>query len=56
MYLGNRASMLEVCTWRQNSDERSVYPLVALPPPKAKSEKARRRRAIKRCIDHEFVK
>ena len=37
-YLRDGASMLKVCSWRQNSDERSVDPLVSLTPPDEKGE------------------
>jgi hypothetical protein len=37
-YLGDGASKLKVCTWRQNSDERSVNPLASLTPPDEKGE------------------
>ena len=37
-YLRDGASKLKVCTWRQNSDERSVDPLVSLTPPNEKGE------------------
>ena len=39
-YLGNSTGMLEVSTWRQNSDERGVNPLVPLSSPEMKCEKA----------------
>ena len=38
-YLGNSACVLQVRTGRQNSEQRSVDPLVALPPPVVKCEK-----------------